>query len=222
MSEHPDRFRVGAALLALLGVVGLYAFLQSPYFAITEVRVEGAATIDPASLIERAQIRIGDNVLHVDLHAVASRLASHPRIQHAAVVRRLPGALLISVTEYEPVAVLELEEERVGVAADGTRIPLVPGEEEQLPAVAGVPEEMLPLALRASALLPAAVRREMAAIGFDDEAGLWLVTRSGTRILVGDEADLERKLAIVTELVQAGRWRLIDVRYPRSPVVRSQ
>ncbi|MFO7310709.1 MAG: FtsQ-type POTRA domain-containing protein [Bacillota bacterium] len=222
MSEHPGRFRVGAALLALLGVVGLYAFLQSPYFAITEVRVEGAATIDPDSLIERAQIRLGDNVLHVDLHAVASRLASHPRIQHAAVVRRLPGALIISITEYEPVAVLELQEGRVGVAVDGKRVPLAAGEEEHLPAVAGVPEDVLPLALRVSALLPGAVRREMAAIGFDDEAGLWLMTRSGTRILVGDQEDLERKLAIVAELVEAGRWRLIDVRYPRSPVVRTQ
>ena len=97
-----------------------------------------------------------------------------------------------------------------------------PDAEVHLWADAVEPEDVLPLALRVSALLPGAVRREMAAIGFDDEAGLWLMTRSGTRILVGDQEDLERKLAIVAELVEAGRWRLIDVRYPRSPVVRTQ
>src|SRR5690606_38583652 len=100
MPEHPDRIRVGLALLALLAVVGLYAFLQSPFFAITEVRVVGAAKIEPETLIERAQVRVGDNVLHVDLQAVASRLASHPRIQRAAVVRELPGVLELIVTEY--------------------------------------------------------------------------------------------------------------------------
>ncbi|OUM98404.1 MAG: hypothetical protein BAA04_06415 [Firmicutes bacterium ZCTH02-B6] len=222
MSEHPDRFRVGAALLAFLGVVGLYAFLQSPYFAITEIKVEGAATLEPESLIDRAQVRVGDNVLYLDLHAVAGRLVSHPRIQHASVVRRLPGTLILTVTEYEPVAVVELEDEQLGIAADGTIVPLTAGEEERLPLMGDVPEDKLPLALRTSALLPVTTRGEMSELGFDDEAGLWLVTRSGTRILIGDEAELERKVAIALELLAAGRWRLIDVRYPRSPVVRSQ
>ncbi|MFS8543715.1 MAG: hypothetical protein LOD91_07720 [Limnochordales bacterium] len=72
MLKHPERVRVGAALLALLAVIGLYAFFQSPFFAITEVRVVGAARLAPETLIERAQVRLGDNVLHVDLQLVAA------------------------------------------------------------------------------------------------------------------------------------------------------
>jgi len=222
MPEHPDRIRVGLALLALLAVVGLYAFLQSPFFAITEVRVVGAAKIEPETLIERAQVRVGDNVLHVDLQAVASRLASHPRIQRAAVVRELPGVLELIVTEYQPVARLGDGDEAVGLAADGSRVPLVEGEAHSLPALVDVPVELWPEALQAAALLTPEVRLETAKVGFDPEAGLWLETRRNVRILLGDGQDLERKVAIALEVLAQGRYRLIDVRLPRAPVVRSQ
>jgi len=221
MTDHPDRLRVGAALLALLGVVGLYAFLQSPYFAIVDVRVEGAAVLDAASLIERAQVRAGDNVLYVDLQAVAGRLASHPRIQHAAVVRRLPGTVVIMITEYDPVAVAMGEEEAIGLAADGTRVPLVEGERERLPVLLDMPPQLVPAALQAAALVPADARPAMAVIGYDDQVGLWMESRPGDRILLGDGEELERKVAIAMELWTAG-WRVIDVRLPRSPVVRAR
>ncbi|MFS8664757.1 MAG: FtsQ-type POTRA domain-containing protein [Limnochordales bacterium] len=221
MLKHPERVRVGAALLALLAVIGLYAFFQSPFFAITEVRVVGAARLAPETLIERAQVRLGDNVLHVDLQAVASRLASHPRIQHAAVVRQLPGVLEITVTEYEPVALVLDDDGPVGLAADGTRVPLVVDEGDGLPALLDVPPELVPVALEAAALVPAPLRSGVAAVGFAPATGLWLATRSGTQILLGDGQDLERKLAIALELL-ADDYTLIDVRFPRRPVVRSQ
>lgn len=222
MAVHPDRMRVGAALLALFAVIGLYAFLQSPYFAITEVRVLGTAQLDPEVLIQRAQVRVGDNVLHVDLRAVAGRLVSHPRIQHAAVVRQLPGVLELRVMEYEPLVRTDDEEGSVGLARDGTRVPLGEGEADKLPVLTGVPDEVLPIALEASALLPPVVRESLSAIGFDPDVGVWLETKNGVRMLIGDGPELERQLAIAVELLDEARYRLIDVRLPRAPVVRSE
>src|SRR5690606_40301830 len=47
-AEEP---RVILALLGLLAAAGLYAFLQSPFFALADIRVEGWRTVPPEEVV---------------------------------------------------------------------------------------------------------------------------------------------------------------------------
>ncbi|MBO8142741.1 MAG: FtsQ-type POTRA domain-containing protein [Firmicutes bacterium] len=224
MATLREPVRAGAALLALLVVLGLYALLQSPYFAVTEVQVVGVERLDPSALAEITQVRPGDNLLEIDMQAVARRVAAHPRVRLAEVNRLLPGTLVIRVAEHVPVAVVMGSDGAAGLTRDGQSVPLLPGEQDRLPVLGDVPPGLLPAALQASAELPPNMRVGIVSITFEPDTGIELRTRSGIRVFLGGAEEMDRKVAIAVQLLRNGgeRYRVVDLRYPRSPVVRSQ
>jgi cell division protein FtsQ len=69
--------------------------------------------------VEAVGVEVGDDLLAVDPIAVAARVARHPRIASARVIRGWNRTLRIEVEERAPVA-LWMGEELLEVAADGT------------------------------------------------------------------------------------------------------
>src|SRR5215813_13295442 len=78
---------------------------QMPYFRVRRVEIVGARYVAPSDILSR---------LHVDTMAsiwdptkpLAERIASHPDIATAVVERKLPGTLVVQVTERTPVALV--------------------------------------------------------------------------------------------------------------------
>ncbi|MFO7264769.1 MAG: FtsQ-type POTRA domain-containing protein [Bacillota bacterium] len=222
MQERPleprsaEETQVVAALLGLLLVVGVYAFLQSPYFAVAEVDVQGTSAVAAEEIVALTGVHAGDNLLALDLDAIAAGVEGHPRIQRAEVRRALPGVLRVTVTEYEPLLLVVVNGEATALARDGTPIPVTPQEAERLPLVRGEADAAV---LRLASLLPEDVHARVAEI-VREGGSLTLRTRSGETILLGDGTQLERKLDIALDLLRQNRFAVIDVRFPSSPVVR--
>lgn len=101
--------------LALLGIVALLA-IGSPFwgplvmrrmafFRVHRIEILGARYVAPSDILAR---------LHVDTLAsvwdptapLSARVSSHPEIERAIVRRKLPGTLVIEVTERAPVALV--------------------------------------------------------------------------------------------------------------------
>lgn len=229
-SPAPDRRETGrfiGATIALAIVIGLYAFLHSPYFAVQHILVDGARAVDAAELRELSGVQRGGNLLQVDLKAVAARLVTHPRVRHAHVGRRLPDGLVLTITEHVPVALVATTSP-YAVGGDGTRVPLVAGEAESLPIIPVSDDDEAaahPVALQVARLVPADVRPLIADVAVTDDAHVTMTARTGERVLLGQAADdMERKLAIVAQLLRtdAGQYSLIDVRFPQTPTVRTR
>src|SRR5215813_10449643 len=78
---------------------------QMPYFRVRRVEIVGARYVAPSDILSR---------LHVDTMAsiwnstkpIAERIATLPEIATAAVGRKLPGTLVVQVTERTPVALV--------------------------------------------------------------------------------------------------------------------
>jgi cell division protein FtsQ len=107
---------MGAKLkLALLGVAALVV-LGSPlwaplvmrrmaFFHVKRVEILGARYVAPSDILTR---------LHVDTLAsvwdptspLVARVEGHPEIQHAVVRRKMPGTLVVEVTERVPIALI--------------------------------------------------------------------------------------------------------------------
>lgn len=217
-------FPVGLAITALMIALGLFAFLQSPYFQITHIAVQGNEIVSEAVLLANSEVKPGDNLLNVDMQALAARVAAHPRVRHVNVDRRLPSTLLLIVSEHVPVALVVQEDARYALTGDGTVVPLGEDEADRLPVIVDVAPELLSLAVEAAAHLPATLRATVAAVevGAVDGVNIKLRTRNGGLILFGDGQELARKAAIAASLFQADDYALIDVRFPRSPAVRAR
>lgn len=212
--------RVVGALIGLLAVVGLYAFLQSPFFAVGDVHVQGLVTIAEDEIVALSGVRRGDNLLTVDLRASADAIAVHPRIERAVVKRRLPGGLFVTVVEHEPMMLVTDGDALLAIARDGSDVPFSPEEAARLPIVRNGRDAMLDTFLRIASTMPDDMRAAVAEM-FLDRGTITLRGRAGETVLVGDGSELERKLTIAASLLRDGRYLVIDVRFPLSPAVRS-
>lgn len=99
-----------AVLLALSAVFMLAyaAVTQSDYFRTESIVVEGLSRLSRQTVIARAGLEPGDNLLAINLHLVRKRLLSHPWIADAQVSREIPETLSIYIKEHKPLAVVDM------------------------------------------------------------------------------------------------------------------
>jgi cell division protein FtsQ len=191
----------------LVGVQEGYDYATtSPRFEVRGLTYAPTAHVDDDELRRRMALSPGTNILSLDLDAVAARIAAHPWVKRASVVRVLPDTLHVEVVEYEPVAVL-LAGDFFMLDADAAPFkPLEAGERGELPVVTGIdrarmlaqPEHSRARLRRALAALGAyrAKRRpRLSEIAIEDTGELTLYTAElGTQLRLG-RGDFEHGLA---------------------------
>ncbi len=99
------RVLLGLALAAVVAVPwwGRAALQQLDFFQVRAVEVQGARYLDPAAVVQRLNVDTLDSVWD-ELAPLALRLRTDPLIEDVSVVRRLPGTLVVRLTERTPVA----------------------------------------------------------------------------------------------------------------------
>jgi len=118
--------------------VGRRYLLRSQRFSITEVEVHGEEHRDGAAIAAESGLTVGANIFSVDLDVARARLLGDPWIAEATVVRRLPGTLVVSVSERKPAALVALGDTFLATD-DGTPFErMEPGDAIDLPLVTGV------------------------------------------------------------------------------------
>ncbi len=94
--------------LGLLGVLSVVAFvvwlLHSPYFSVSEVRVEGEARSAAGELARNAGAEVGRPMILVNADAVTAAILTDPWVADAVTERHWPHLILIDVTERVPAA----------------------------------------------------------------------------------------------------------------------
>jgi hypothetical protein len=124
------RFRLAARIVARLVVALTVVFVlwrggdwlltefvfKNPAFAIQNIDIETDGILPKAQLRACAGVKVGDNLLALDLNRIQRDLEYLPWIQSAAVERVRPDTLRIRVVEREPIAQAVLFEP---VGADG-------------------------------------------------------------------------------------------------------
>ncbi len=116
-----------------LGAVLLLVILASPFwgpkvlrqlafFRVRKIEVLGARYTPPAEVIER---------LHVDTmrsvwDPLVQRVQTHPQVERVVVTRKLPGTLIVELTERRPVALVPSPDGLRAVDERGRPLPLDP------------------------------------------------------------------------------------------------
>jgi cell division protein FtsQ len=121
--------------VALL-VAGVLALVTSPFwgpralghlafFRVRRVEILGARYTPPAELLERLRVDTTRSVWE-PLEPLAARIRSHAQIESVTVTRKLPGTLVVEVTERHPVALVNGPGGLRAVDERGRRLPLDP------------------------------------------------------------------------------------------------
>lgn len=223
------RRRVALIGLVIVLLIGGYWFWlrDSSLVAVDEVEVKGATAdrAEVAAALERAAD--GMTTLNVDDEKLAEAVAGFPTVASIAADATLLHKLTITVTERLPVAVVKVEGEPTGVAADGLLLPGLEVRGKGLPAMqAGARgprvdgEGVAQAAIMGAA--PEEVRGRIEASAFDAErGGVVLEIEGAPEARFGDAGDAEAKwkaLAAVLLAPDLGAPGYVDVSVPERPV----
>lgn len=113
------QLRKPVAILLLLGAVvtgGVMAHrfvVQSPHFHVQRVEVSPTVHVTAGEVRRLAKIGPRTNIFTIDLEQVAARVKRHPWIAKAKVLRRMPNAIRIQVTEHQAAAAVLVQGSRV-------------------------------------------------------------------------------------------------------------
>jgi cell division protein FtsQ len=92
---------------------------------VRKVEILGTRYTAPADLLERLRVDTTRSVWD-PLAPLEARVRSHPQVDSVSVTRRLPGTLVVQVTERHPVALVNGPGGLRAVDARGKRLPLDP------------------------------------------------------------------------------------------------
>ena len=223
---------VGVVLLHSVRPGGTLDRLRTNMAAATSMRVqqiiiEGRNHTPEPVLDAALGVRRGDPILGFSVQDARSRIESLSWVEHAAVERRLPGTLVINLTERRPYAIWQYQGKFTLIDRDGQ---IVTNEDVaafgELPLVvgAGAPAAATPL-LEALDAQPALKSRVMAAVRVGERR--WnLRMKNGTDVMLPEGAE-PQALAKLAQLQNDDALLdrplvVVDMRLPDRLVVRPQ
>lgn len=117
----------GATLLVLLAspLWGPRALRHLAFFRVRKIEVNGLRFTPAADVLARLHVDTTRSVWD-PLEPLAQRVMTHPQVESAYVSRKLPGTLVVDVTERRPVALVPIGAELRAVDERGVTLPLEP------------------------------------------------------------------------------------------------
>ena len=138
---------LGASLVVATSALVAWAarryVMTSPRFAVTDIEVVGGERRTADAVSAESGIAVGANVFALDLDAARARIVADPWIAEATLARRLPGTILVQITERKAAALVALGDTLL-VTAQGEPFKSVEaGDPVDLPLVTGMrPEDL--------------------------------------------------------------------------------
>jgi cell division protein FtsQ len=102
------RLAFGAFVMVVLLATPLWgprALARLAFFRVRKVEILGVRYADPTELLARLHVDTSRSVWD-PLRPLADRAGAHPGVAHVEVTRKLPGTIVVDVTERKPVALV--------------------------------------------------------------------------------------------------------------------
>lgn len=134
LAPEPPRWKTRvrrAALLMLLGALaaspwwGREVLRGMDFFRVRRVVIEGARYASPDEIVSRLRVDTTASVWD-DVAPLVARVREHPQVRDVRIGRRLPGTLVVRVTENPPVALVSTAKGLVVSDAAGETLPVDP------------------------------------------------------------------------------------------------
>ncbi|TDA70482.1 MAG: FtsQ-type POTRA domain-containing protein [Clostridia bacterium] len=228
-----------AIIIFLCLILVGFALLRSDLFAVHAIEINGNRQVSSERILALLGPVYGTNIWQLDTRTLAERIRAEPWIDQVHVRRKMPAVLQVSVVERALAALVPYQGTYLAMDGQGVylrsydrigavSLPLVTGMQVMGAPQAGKSLEAkgLPVALAVIAALSPEVSALVGEIHISG-TNIYIYTREGVQVRVGDIGDLPRKLALLAGIYRQQRqegnlWRIeyIDLRYPQAPALK--
>jgi POTRA domain-containing FtsQ-type protein len=111
--------RAGAALVVVVVAAVLYGVVASPAFGVDDVRIEGRRFTPETDVRGRLGVAAGANLFSLATEPLEAALAMLPTVARAEVTVALPDALVVRLTERQPILVWRVAARRYLIDVEG-------------------------------------------------------------------------------------------------------
>lgn len=216
------RYVLSALVLVVLGAGLVWLVFFSSHLAVKKVTVQGTSYLRPAAVREAADVPRGEPLATVDLARAQDLVSALRAVREVDVTRQWPSTIRITVTEREPVAVVQTGELIRGLDAEGVLFrdyARRPGNLPLVQAAVDADEKALAEAAEVAGALPADLNRRVTVLNVDSVDAISLRLRNGKEVLWGSADDSDLKAKVLVALIKEP-GRIYDVSAPSLATVR--
>lgn len=238
-SPRPLSIRCVRFAAVMTALIAAAAFLQSSFFTISQITVQGAGHLSADEIVARSDLYRGQALSSIRPADVAARLTALPWIAAARVQVVPTGRVDLLVDERVPHAAMPfrhryvlLDQEAVALEVDSTppSVPLISVEGMAIPWVRlgdRVPSRAVRDAVHALALLPPEEIAHGLRLHVDRAGAVIVTTADRVTLLLGFPRGLGGRAAMLPQVLAAiRRQRLrsasVDLRFAGSVILRGQ
>lgn len=226
-----------ALFVIIICCLSLFYFIQSPFWAVEAVTVEGNRFVSSEELLNLANIPLGINIFKVDLSQGEQNLLLHPLVKNAELVRKLPREIRVNIEERTPKAVIpstdgfwQIDEQQfvlrsVPTVSDSS-LPLITGlDVGELSPGQQISSELLGEALHLIEKFPPELSEQVVEVDLSYQNTIFLHAIDGVKINFGDSDRVEEKAALMEEiletaLINSSELEYVDLSFSGSPVIK--
>jgi cell division protein FtsQ len=117
--------------------------MTSPRFAVSEIDVLGHEHRSAEAIVAESGVTAGANVFSLDLDGARTRILADPWVAQTTLARRLPGTILIEVTERKPAALVALGDTYLATGEGEPFKKIEPDDDVDLPLITGLHADAL-------------------------------------------------------------------------------
>lgn len=232
MSKNPSKSRqfiskrnIVRGLIGLFSILMLIFIINSPLLKIGYVKVTGNSYLPREDVLQIARIKEPLNIFSVQTDVIQDYLQSDLRIDTAKVWRDFPNCLNIEITERLPVAVMNCNYGYVNLDKNSVVIDVYTDVKKiQKPVITGivlqdvyigdsVNDDTVEKILVYLGLLDNDVLGQIRQVNMADREHIELYTVKGTKIILGNLEDIEKKAEKTQEIFKDMSTMTIPVEY---------
>jgi len=221
------------ALVVIAAALGGYYAATWPGFFPSAVAITGNRVVSTHEIAARAQIDTHSNLWLQNLHAAAARIEALPYVNLAEIHRSLPARVAIAITERVPYAVLHYGKQSALVdrnlrvlqrSDEPAALPQFLLKSGHMPADGAFVKNVAAVQLRNDFDTLVQAHVFVNSLRYDKFGDLIATMHGGVRLLLGDDADLQKKTVLIgpilSQVAATGRRiAAVDLRAPKTPVV---
>lgn len=232
---------VKRSLVIFLILIAVVVFLRSSLFTITQINVEGNVNVTAEKIIELAEISAEETLFKMDKDEISQRITAYPFIKEAELKRKLPGTLVINVTEREPLGFIvtangyvQFDQEGMVLAVTGSmgkyNLPIITGVNiAEIPSPGSLLDEAsFNNALSIIKTCDKQLLNNIAEINIGQNGYVSAYTYQGIEIKIGTAEDIQQRMQslkdilaqIQAENINISEIEYIDIRFADVPVIK--